>query len=352
MQPNIVGIRFSKVGKVYHFDSSPVPDLQVGEHVVVDTARGRQIGEVTQRVKNPAPPPDGAWKLIERRASAADLLLRQQWQQKQTAAMIECRARAAELKLEGVKIISAEYSFDGARLAFMFSTETEDKVDLKSLRKDMQRIFPESQVEMRQIGPRDVAKLLGGMGACGLETRCCSKFLTEFSPISIKMAKEQGISLTPSEITGMCGRLRCCLIYEYEQYVAARKELPKRNKRVVTPDGEGKVLDVFPLRNVILVELDPKPSDRPQDRPERPIWREFHRDQVEPWDELEALRRKSEAPCDKHEGGGCDCGKNTKSEETEQVDQVTSEAETRNPKSDSSQSKFDHRKSKFQNRKS
>lgn len=309
MHPNIVGIRFSKVGKVYHFDSTPFPGLKVGEHVVVDTVRGRQIGEVLQRVENPAPPPDGVWKPIERRATAADLLLRRQWQQKQTAAMIECRARAAELKLEGVKIITAEYSFDGARLAFMFSTETEDKADLKSLRKDMQRIFTESQVEMRQIGPRDVAKLLGGMGACGLETRCCSKFLTEFSPISIKMAKEQGISLTPSEITGMCGRLRCCLIYEYEQYVAARKELPKRNKRVVTPDGEGKVLDVFPLRNVILVELDPKPSDRPQDRPERPVWREFHRDQVEPWDELEALRRKSEAPCDKHEGGGCDCGK-------------------------------------------
>ena len=166
------------------------------------------------------------------------------------------------------------------------------------------------------------------------------------------MAKEQGISLTPGEITGMCGRLRCCLIYEYEQYVAARKELPKRNKRVVTPDGEGKVLDVFPLRNVILVELDPKPSDRPQDRPERPVWREFHRDQVEPWDELEALRRKSEAPCDKHEGGGCDCGKTTNSEETAKVDQPEPEAETRNPKSDNRQPKFDHRKSKFQNRKS
>ena len=123
MQPNIVGIRFSKVGKVYHFDSNPVPDLQVGEHVVVDTARGRQIGEVIQRVENPAPPPDGNWKAIERRASAADLLLRQQWQQKQVAAMVECRARAAELKLEGVKIIAAEYAFDGARLAFMFSTE-------------------------------------------------------------------------------------------------------------------------------------------------------------------------------------------------------------------------------------
>jgi cell fate regulator YaaT (PSP1 superfamily) len=276
-----------------------------------------------QRIENPPAPTEGTWKMIERRATPADLLLRQTWAQKQTEAMINCRARSSELQLAGVKIIAAEYSFDGTRLTLMFSTETEEKVDLKSLRKDMQKIYPQSQVEMRQIGPRDVAKLLGGMGACGLESRCCSKFLTEFSPISIKMAKEQGISLTPTEITGMCGRLRCCLIYEYEQYVAARKELPKRGKRVVTPDGEGKVLDSYPMRNVVLVELDikvvekperPERPDRPErperfERPERPIVREFERDLLEPWDELEALRRKAEAPCDKHEGGACDCGK-------------------------------------------
>jgi len=243
---------------------------------------------------------DGSWKAIERRATPADLLLRKQWQQKQVEAMINCRARAAELELEGIKIVAAEYSYDGSRLVFLFSTETEDKVELKSLRKDMQKVYPSSQVEMRQIGPRDVAKMIGGMGACGLETRCCSKFLTEFSPISIKMAKEQGISLTPSEITGMCGRLRCCLIYEYEQYVEARKELPKRGKKVLTPQGEGKVIDTYPLRNVVVVELEGTGN------------REFHRDVLEPWDELEALRRKSEAPCDKHEGGGCDCGKNKK----------------------------------------
>ncbi|HEY3311168.1 MAG TPA: regulatory iron-sulfur-containing complex subunit RicT [Anaerolineales bacterium] len=321
MQPNIVGIRFSKVGKVYHFDASPVPGLLVGDSVIVDTSRGRQIGEITQNIENPPAPPEGIWKSIERKATPADMLLRQTWVQKQTEAMINCRARASELQLAGVKIVAAEYSFDGSRLALMFSTETEEKVDLKSLRKDMQKLYPHSQVEMRQIGPRDVAKLLGGMGACGLETRCCSKFLTEFSPISIKMAKEQGISLTPTEITGMCGRLRCCLIYEYEQYVAARKELPKRGKRVVTPDGEGKVLDTYPLRNVILVELEPKIQEKPErsdrpdrperfERPERPVVREYPRDLLEPWDELEALRRKSEAPCDRHENGGCDCGKN------------------------------------------
>jgi cell fate regulator YaaT (PSP1 superfamily) len=150
----------------------------------------------------------------------------------------------------------------------------------------MQKQYLPSQVEMRQIGPRDVAKMMGGMGACGLEARCCSKFLTEFSPISIKMAKEQGISLTPQEITGMCGRLRCCLVYEYEQYAAARKELPKRNKRVVTPMGEGKVVDVSPLLHTIRVELLGTGI------------REFQREEIEPWDELEALRRKSEQPCE------------------------------------------------------
>jgi cell fate regulator YaaT (PSP1 superfamily) len=153
------------------------------------------------------------------------------------------------------------------------------------LRHDMQKLFQPVQVELRQIGPRDMAKMLGGMGACGMEKRCCSRFLTEFSPISIKMAKEQGISLTPTEITGMCGRLRCCLVYEYEQYVEARKELPKRNKHVVTPLGEGKVIDVNPLMMSIQVEI-----------PEVGI-REFANDEVEPWDELEAVRRKSHDPC-------------------------------------------------------
>ena len=305
MQPSIYSIRFSKVGKLYHFDASHITDLKVGEYVVVETARGRQLGEVIQTVEHPPAPPEGTWKSVERKATPGALLLRQTWVQKQTEAMINCRARSAELQLPGVKIVAAEYSYDGSRLTFMFSSETEDKVDLKSLRKDMQKLYPQSQVDMRQIGPRDVAKILGGMGACGLETRCCSKFLTEFSPISIKMAKEQGISLTPTEITGMCGRLRCCLVYEYEQYVAARKELPKRNKRVITPDGEGKVIDVYPLRDSVMVEFE---SQETRNR------REYHRDVLEPWDELEALRRKAQAPCDRHEGGGCDCGKNENKE--------------------------------------
>ncbi len=303
MQPNIIGVRFTKIGKIYHFDSSALPDVRAGEHVIVETMRGKHLGEVAIILKEIPPMPEGGWKSVERRATPRDLLLQQSWQSKQTEAMINCRARAAELKLDGVKIIAAEYNYDGTRLAFLFSTETEDKVDLKSLKKDMQDLYPNTHTEMRQIGPRDVAKLLGGMGACGIETRCCSKFLTDFSPISIKMAKEQGISLTPEEITGMCGRLRCCLIYEYEQYVEARKQLPKRNKHVVTPRGEGKVMDVLPMSNKVIVAIETE---------ERSQWITFDKDEIQPWDELEALRRKSEAPCDRHEGGGCTCGKSSK----------------------------------------
>jgi len=299
-QPTIIGVRFTKVGKVYHFDSSTVPNISIGEHVIVDTSRGHHLGEVMQIFAETPPPPDGGWKTVERRATPRDLLLYQSWQSKQTEAMINCRARAAGLGLREVKIVAAEYNYDGSRLAFLFSTESEEKVDLKSLKKDMQKLHPATHIELRQIGPRDVAKIIGGMGACGLETRCCSKFLTDFSPISIKMAKEQGISLTPNEITGMCGRLRCCLIYEYEQYVEARKQLPKRNKRVITPKGEGKVVDVLPLTNKVLVAIDSEERMQPI---------AFDREELQPWDELEALRRKSAEPCDRHRGGGCTCGK-------------------------------------------
>jgi cell fate regulator YaaT (PSP1 superfamily) len=301
MQPTIIGVRFTRIGKIYHFNSSALPDVKTGEHVIVDTSRGKHLGEVVQVLPELPSPPEGGWKSVERRATPRDLLLQQSWQAKQTEAMINCRARAAELQLAGIKIVAAEYNYDGSRLAFLFSTDSDEKPDLKSLRKDMQTLNPTSQVEMRQIGPRDVAKLLGGMGACGLEIRCCSKFLTDFSPISIKMAKEQGISLTPEEITGMCGRLRCCLIYEYEQYVEARQQLPKRNKRVVTPRGEGKVVDVLPLSNKVVVQLEGEEG--------KFLTATFERDEIQPWDELEALRRKSEAPCDRHEGGGCTCGK-------------------------------------------
>lgn len=302
MQPLIVGIRFQKIGKVYHFDAGEDNDIQVGDFTVVDTSRGRQLGEVVQILSDAQPPPEGTWKPILRRATPRDLVLRQLLQRKELEATINCRAKMSELGIPGVKIVTAEFTFDGTRLSFLYSTEAERKVDLKKLRGVMQRAYPRTRVEMRQIGPRDVAKILGGMGACGMENRCCSMFLTEFSPISIKMAKEQGISLTPSEITGMCGRLRCCLVYEYEQYVEARKQLPKRGKRVLTPLGEGVVVDIFPLKRTVLVNHEGKGTE------------EFDHDLIQPWDELQALKEKSQAPCDKHEGGECDCGKSTQQE--------------------------------------
>jgi cell fate regulator YaaT (PSP1 superfamily) len=308
MEPFIVGIRFQKVGKIYHFDACEVPDIQVGDFAVVETSRGRQLGEIVQVVEEPTPPPEGTWKPIHHRATPRDLVLRQIWQKKEIEAMINCRAKAAELGIEGVKVVAAEFTFDGARLSFLYSTEAEGKIDLRNLRNAMQRTYPRSRVEMRQIGPRDVAKILGGMGACGLENRCCSMFLSEFSPISIKMAKEQGISLTPTEITGMCGRLRCCLVYEFEQYVAARKALPKRGKHIGTPNGEGKVIDQYPLKQTVLVELTNGNRE------------EFELDQIQPLEELEALRKKSQEPCDRHENGECDCGKGNDSDDRPEAD--------------------------------
>jgi len=293
----VVGIRFQKIGKLYHFDASRAPDVQPGDYAVVETSRGIQMGQVVQILQDPPKPAQGTWKAIERKATPNDLLIHQEWGKKEIEAMIECRAKAAAQNIQGVKIVKAEFSFDGASLTYLYATEADEEIDLNELRKAMQREYKDSKVEMRRVGPRDVAKILGGMGACGLETRCCSQFLTEFSPISIKMAKEQGISLDPSEITGMCGRLRCCLVYEYEQYVEARKVLPKRGKRVVTPMGEGKVIDVLPLKHAVIVSLAEGKRA------------EFLKHEIEPWDELEALRRKSEAPCDRHENGGCDCGK-------------------------------------------
>jgi cell fate regulator YaaT (PSP1 superfamily) len=253
-EPVVVGVRFSKIGKIYHFAAEAITDIKVSDMVVVETSRGWQLGQVAQILTDADPPPEG-WKPIDRRATPRDLLMRQMWQMKEAEVISGCRAKATDLRLVGIKIVSAEYSFDGSRLIILFSSESEEKYDLKSLRSDMQKMFAPSQVEMRQVGPRDVAKVNCGMGACGLETRCCCLFLTEFSSISIRMAKEQGISLTPTEITGMCGRLRCCLIYEYDTYVDARSKLPKRNKRVRTPQGEGKVVDVVPLRGTVIVDL-------------------------------------------------------------------------------------------------
>jgi cell fate regulator YaaT (PSP1 superfamily) len=298
MNEKIIGIRFQKVGKIYHFNANDHPEVKTGDFVVVETSRGIQLGEVANVLTEPPKSRDSGWKPIVRIATPRDLVLRQVWESKEIESIVNCRAKVSELKMAGVKIVAAEYTFDGKRLTFVYSSEGQDNVELGDLRKAMKRLYPRVRVDFRQVGPRDAAKIIGGMGACGIEERCCTRFLTSFSPISIKMAKTQGISLAPSEITGMCGRLRCCLIYEYEQYAKAMKQMPRRGKRVVTAEGEGKVINVNPLKETVIVALDGSRSTK-----------EFPRDEVEPWAELQALKKKAGTPCKIHGDGECNCQK-------------------------------------------
>jgi len=252
---NVVSVRFYKVGKLYHFEADVDMNLSPGDQVVVETARGWQLGEVSQVIGDVSTPGEGSWKKIDRKATEEDFNQRTVNEEREAELLDFSRKEIKAQNLDGVKVVSAEFSLDGSRISVLYSYEGDNKVELKNLKQEINKFVQHSQVELRQIGPRDVAKIFGGMGACGLPTRCCSKFLTDFSSISIRMAKEQGISLTPTEITGMCGRLRCCLIYEYEMYAENRKQLPKRNKRVITPVGEGKVFDVLPLKMAVIVDI-------------------------------------------------------------------------------------------------
>ncbi len=286
-----VGVRFQKLGKLYHFRIGKNTEIQPGDHVIVETKRGRQLGQVIAFIDPENVMRKRGLRTVERKATPRDLVLQQVWQAKELDALISCRERAAQLEIEDVKFLKAEYSFDGTWLIISYATENK-KIDLKQLRSTLNRAF-RSKVELRSVGPRDVARIMGGYGACGAP-RCCSTFLTEFSPISIKMAKAQNVSLSPNEITGMCGRLRCCLVYEYEQYVEARKSLPKRGKRVETPYGKGKVRDVRVLRDAILVELESGEV------------REIPRHELEPADELQALKEKAASGC--NNGESCTCG--------------------------------------------
>jgi cell fate regulator YaaT (PSP1 superfamily) len=229
--------------------------VKAGDFAVVETSRGKQLGEIVQIMEEADQDRNGSLKPIVRVATPRDLVLRQVWQQKERVAVEFARAKLTDSGIDGVKIIRAEYTFDGKRLTFLYSSEGDESVDLTELRNQLKAQYRRTRIDLRQIGPRDVAKIIGGMGACGMGMRCCSMFLTEFSPISIRMAKAQGVSLAPSEITGMCGRLRCCLFYEYEHYVEARKELPREKKRIPTPLGEGKVVSVSPLIRKVVVDL-------------------------------------------------------------------------------------------------
>jgi cell fate regulator YaaT (PSP1 superfamily) len=273
--PSIIGVRFQKLGKIYHFDAGTHADaIHPGDYVVVTTARGKQIGQVACFVCNPRAAEGGERRTIDRPASAQDLLIQQAWKEREEETLVIIRECARKHNFPGVRFFGVEFGHDGSHMSIIFSTESDEKADLKPLRNDLAHRFTRQQIEFRQVGPRDVARLLSGLGACGLAQRCCAQFLGEFNPISIKMAKAQGISLNPGEITGICGRLRCCLIYEYDQYAEARQKLPKRGKRVQTPRGIGRVAEVFPLRDGVLVDFGEELGTA-----------EFKREEIKPVDE-------------------------------------------------------------------
>ncbi|MDJ0753707.1 MAG: regulatory iron-sulfur-containing complex subunit RicT [Ardenticatenaceae bacterium] len=290
----VIGVRFQKLGKMYHFSVGHHENVAPGDHVIVKTRRGVQLGQVITFIKPEDVFRPKSMRTIERKATPRDLVLQQVWNDKELNALITVREQAHKLRLRDIKFVKAEYNFDGSSLTILYATENKG-INLGALVSNVGRIL-RTDVDAQLIGPRDVAKIIGGYGACG-GPRCCSTFITEFSPVSIKMAKAQGISLSPSEITGVCGRLRCCLVYEYEQYVEAKKQLPKKGKRIGTPHGEGVVVDVRVLRESVVVRLD-------EDNKRVEVFKA----EFEPLEELKALEEKAKGGCSKHEGGGCDCG--------------------------------------------
>jgi cell fate regulator YaaT (PSP1 superfamily) len=248
--PVVVGIRFKDSGKVYYFDPGDL-DVRAGEHVIVETVRGLELARVAyERREVPEEEIVAELKPVVRRAEAADFERLRQLQSRHDEALARCAEKVREHGLP-MKLVKAEYSFDGSRLTFYFTAEK--RVDFRMLVRDLARTF-RSRIELRQIGPRDEAKLLGGIGPCG-RILCCASFLPDYARVSIKMAKDQDLPLNPSKISGVCGRLLCCLSYEHEQYVTMRAELPRKGTWVQTPDGPGEVIAQLVLKQQLLVQL-------------------------------------------------------------------------------------------------
>ncbi len=246
-----VGVRFIKAGRIYHFDTSDI-ELEVGDRVVVDTARGLEMGEVVK--KDILETDENAVKLLKpviRKVNEEDIERLEKLKIKEKDAQIECERLIEKMQLP-MKLISAQYNIDGSRLTVSFGAES--RVDFRELVRDLSRNL-KVRIEMRQVGPRDEAKLLGGYGRCGRQL-CCANFLNELNPVSIKMAKEQGLPLSPMKISGICGRLLCCLGYEFEQYKAMKSEMPKEGRRVLTKMGEATVIGVKTIEEKLLLQLD------------------------------------------------------------------------------------------------
>ena len=251
LMTEIIGIRFKEVGKVYFF-SPGKKKLSAGEKVIVETARGVECGEVVipnrmvedNRVVQPL-------KTIMRTVTDADLRTLEENKKKEQEIMKVFVKKIEEHKLS-MKAIDVEYTFDGSKILFYFTAE--NRVDFREIVKDLAGIY-RTRIELRQIGVRDEAKMLGGLGICG-RPFCCSSFLGEFQPVSIKMAKEQSLSLSPVKISGTCGRLMCCLKYEQDSYEALHKITPPVGALVKTPRGNGTVVSVALLSGKLHVRLE------------------------------------------------------------------------------------------------
>ncbi len=251
MQYNVVGVRFKKAGKVYYFDPVDLP-VEKDSHVIVETARGVEygkvvIGQMTVKENDVVLP----LKRVIRIASQGDSVTVEQNREAAREALSTCAKKVAEHQLR-MKLVDVEYTFDRNKIIFYFTAE--GRIDFRELVKDLAGIF-RTRIELRQIGVRDEAKILGGIGPCG-RTLCCSTWLGDFAPVSIKMAKDQNLSLNPTKISGLCGRLMCCLKYEHDNYESAKDEMPTVGSRVVTSMGSGKVVGLHVKERTTDVRLD------------------------------------------------------------------------------------------------
>ena len=250
--PKIIGVRFQRAGKIYYFDPTGFEDLERGDYVIVETTRGAETGQVIIPPTDvPAEQVPSALKPVQRRADWRDLTQMEHYRLQEGRALAIAREKVAECGLP-MKLVGADYNVDGSHLTLFFTAEK--RVDFRELVRDLARTL-RTRVDMRQIGVRDEAKLLDGYGRCGRRL-CCSSWLSDFTPVSIRMAKQQDLPLNPSEISGLCGRLLCCLTYENEYYTLVKETLPPTGTRVHTPHGAGRVIGVNVIRGTVTVELD------------------------------------------------------------------------------------------------
>src|SRR5215469_14923487 len=247
----IVGIRFRPAGRIYYFDPQGQA-YTTGQYVIVETVRGTEAGRVVLAAKKLAENDlTDPLKPVLRLASEDELRMMLSFKSKEKDALVQCARHVAQHNLP-MKLVEAEYTFDGSRLTFYFTAN--ERVDFRALVRDLAATF-RTRIELRQIGARDQAKLQGGVGMCG-KTLCCSSWITDFGIVSIKMAKEQGLPLNPAKISGVCGRLMCCLSYENDNYIQAKQQMPQIGTMLNTPSGSGKVVSVNVPQNSVEVMLE------------------------------------------------------------------------------------------------